>query len=216
MKRSSQNGFTIIELMIATSVFAIILLGATTATIQIGRLYYKGVIMSRVQQTARRVMDTVSQPIQFGGSSVRLSSPKTQVIGGIETGAICIGNKRFTYGINAQVTPGVTGYTANHKAAHALYEDQLPGNTSPCTILDLTQPLPAGKDHISENMRLARFDITPPTTNNIWAIDMLLIYGDDDLLVPNGNSPTGCKGQPEGSQWCATAALSTKVYKRID
>lgn len=214
MKITQQKGFTIVELMIATSVFSVILLGATAATIQIGRLYYKGVIMSRVQQSSRRIMEDISRPIQFSGSDVRLSSPKTQVIGGLETGAICIGNKRFTYGINAQVDPNATGYTPAHKARHAMYQDELSGNNAPCTILDLTQALPAGRELVAENMRLARFN--PTVTDNIWSIDMLLIYGDDDLLAPDANAPERCKSLNAGSQWCATSELKTRVFKRIN
>lgn len=214
MKKLTQKGFTIVELMIATSVFAVILLGASAATTQIGRMYYKGIIMSRVQQSSRRIMDDISRPIQFAGSDVRLSSPKTQVIGGLETGAICIGDKRFIYGINAQVDPNAAGYTANHKAKHAMYQDELPGTNAPCTVLDLTQGLPPGKELVPENMRLARFN--PTVVDNVWSIDMLLIYGDDDLLLPDPNAPQGCKSINAGSQWCATSNLNTRVFKRIN
>lgn len=216
MKQTTNSqGFTIIELMFATIAFSIVLMGATIATTQIGRLYYKAVITSRTQQTARMIIESVSQPVQFGGINIRQSSPS--FVSGIQTGAICAGNKRYTYGINAQVDPSVTGYTADHKAKHAMYEDQLATDSAPCTPLDLTQNLSGGKDLVPPNMRLARFDVTPPAPgSNIWGFDMLLIYGIDDLLVPDGSAPTGCTGAPEGSQWCATAMLSTKVYKRVN
>lgn len=216
-ERTNQKGFTIIELMFATVAFSVVLLGATIATTQIGRLYYKAVITSRTQQTARMIIETVSQPVQFGGINIRQSSPAVQTISGVPTGAICAGNKRYTYGINAQVDPSVTGYTADHKAKHAMYEDQLSTDSTPCTPLDLTQNLSGGKDLVPPNMRLSRFDVTPPAPGtDIWGFDLVLIYGIDDLLVPNGSAPTGCTGAPEGSQWCATATLMTKVFKRVN
>lgn len=215
LQPSNQQGFTIIELMFATIAFSIVLLGATVATTQIGRLYYKAVITSRTQQTVRMIIESVSQPVQFGGVNIRQTPPT--LISGIRTGAICAGNKRYTYGINAQVDPSATGYTADHKAKHAMYEDQLPTDSAPCTPLDLTHNLSGGRDLVPPNMRLTRFDVTPPDPgSSIWGFDLVLIYGVDDLLVPNGNDPTGCTGAPEGSQWCATATLSTKVYKRVN
>lgn len=216
--KQSSAGFTLVELMIATVVFSVILIGATTAMIQIGRMYYKGVIVSRTQETARRTMDDITRPIQFAGGDVRISSPEIQDISGIQTGAICMGNKRFTYGINVQINSSVAGYSAaNHRAPHALYQDELSSDTAPCTPLDLTVgALPAGREILSEHMRLAKFKVTPPSSGNMWGLEVTMIYGDDDLLVPDANVPTGCAGVVQGAQWCAVASLSTHVYKRIN
>ncbi len=211
-----EKGFTIIELMIATIIFSIIILGGTAAIVQIGRMYYKGVISSQTQQTGRSVVDQISRPIQFAGATPKVAYPSPVNKGGIQTNAICIGNVRFTYGINAEVTPGQTGYTAQHKAAHALWKDTYP-STSSCDAIDLTTITNAtsGEELLPQNMRLGRFSISNPS-GDLWSIDALFIYGEDDLLLPDANNPTGCFGQGNGSQWCATSNLSTEVYKRIE
>lgn len=219
---NKQSGFTLVELMIATVVFSVILLGATTATIQIGRMYYKGIIASRTQETSRSIMDTISRPIQFAGSDVRASGMTT--FSGIQIGALCVGDQRYTYAINAQVdeTAAPGSYT-NHKARHGLWQDTLNTTTSPCSALDLTQITPTdantkggttGKDILGQNMRLARFNVG--NNGNIWSINTLVIYGDDDLLLPDANAPTGCRAVAQSAQWCATSGLSTQVYKRIN
>lgn len=56
-------GFTIVELMIATVVFSVILILITTGIIQIGKAYYKGIIGSRTQETARKITDEVGRSI---------------------------------------------------------------------------------------------------------------------------------------------------------
>jgi prepilin-type N-terminal cleavage/methylation domain-containing protein len=222
MKKLNHNGFTLIELMIASLVFSVILLGATTATIQIGRMYYKGIIMNRTQETARRLMDDISRPIQFAGSTPRDVDPTP--ISGIPTGALCIGDQRFTYGINAQVDDNAPiGSYNNHKARHGVWQDTLNSSTSPCTPLDLTQAIPQDgntntnrprREVLSKNMRLGRFTVS--SSGNLWTIDALVIYGDDDLLIPDANNPAACANLSQSAQWCATSALSTTVYKRIN
>lgn len=221
---NSSAGFTIVELMIATIIFSIILLGATAAIIQVGRMYYKGVIVAQTQETSRRVMDSISRPIQFAGTTPREVPPTS--IGGIQTGALCIDDQRYTYGINAQVNdtvPNGSYSAANHRARHALWQDTLSSANSACTALNLTQASPSdgntkagttGKEVLAQNMRLARFTVS--ASGNIWSIDAMVIYGDDDLLLPDGNNPTGCGSLAQSAQWCAVSSLNTQVYKRIN
>jgi prepilin-type N-terminal cleavage/methylation domain-containing protein len=224
MKHHAEAGFTIIELMIATMVFSVILIGATTSTVQIGRLYYKGIIMSRTQETARNIMDTISRPIQFTGSNVRLAQPSPVNTGGIPTNALCVGDQRYTYAINAQVDSNAPiGSYTNHIARHGLWQDTLKTVDSPCTILTMTQAQPSdgntktgfvGKELLGQNMRLSKFDVSQ--NGNLWGLDTIVIYGDDDLLLPDGNNPVNCKSAAESAQWCAVSSLKTQVYKRIN
>ena len=64
-KRAEQNGFTIIELLIATTVFSLILLISVAGILQISRMYYRGVTQSRTQETARSIIDEVGEAIRF-------------------------------------------------------------------------------------------------------------------------------------------------------
>lgn len=211
---TKQSGFTIIELLIATVIFSIILLGGTAAIIQIGRMYYKGLLASQTQSTARSVTDALSRPIQFSGSDVR-SAPPT-LMGGIQTGAYCIGDQRFTYGLNAQVDDTATAYTADHKSPHALWQDTHDA-TLPCAALDLTSITAGtpGKELLGQRMRLGQsFNISG--SNNIWTVTAPIIYGDDDLVAPDASNPTGCRGLADGAQWCAVSNLTTQVFRRIN
>lgn len=61
----NSEGFTLVELMIATSIFSVILLLLTFGLLGIGQNYYKGRNSVRTQDTARRIMDEISQAIQF-------------------------------------------------------------------------------------------------------------------------------------------------------
>lgn len=65
MKRTNNKGFTIIELLIATVIFSVVLLVITGAIVQFGRVYYKGIVQSRTQERTRAITDSVSKNLQF-------------------------------------------------------------------------------------------------------------------------------------------------------
>ena len=62
----SEKGFTLLELMIATTIFSTILLLLTFGLLNIGKGYYKGKNTVRTQEVARRVMDEITQAIRYG------------------------------------------------------------------------------------------------------------------------------------------------------
>src|SRR5215813_11934354 len=60
------GGFTILELLIASGVFAVILLVVAVGVIRFSNDYYRGVTASKTQSAARAIMLRVSQSIEFG------------------------------------------------------------------------------------------------------------------------------------------------------
>lgn len=67
--RKDESGFTLTELMIATTIFSTILLLITLGLLSIGKNYYKGRNTARTQDVARRVIDEITQAIQYGEGS---------------------------------------------------------------------------------------------------------------------------------------------------
>ena len=59
---SGQKGFTVLELMIATTVFSVMLLLTTTGMIQIGKVYYKGLVTAKTQDTVRSISHLAPPP----------------------------------------------------------------------------------------------------------------------------------------------------------
>ncbi|HPG37411.1 MAG TPA: prepilin-type N-terminal cleavage/methylation domain-containing protein [Candidatus Saccharibacteria bacterium] len=66
MSRRQQSGFTIVEMMIATAIFSIILLIITAGVMAFSRQYMRGQTASNLQFTARQVTAQMGQDIQFG------------------------------------------------------------------------------------------------------------------------------------------------------
>jgi type II secretory pathway pseudopilin PulG len=217
-QKSNQAGFTIIELMVATLTFSVILLILTVSVIQVGRMYYKGVISSHTQGSARTVIDTISRSIQFSQNNVNAPSPPA---GSPTIGVACIGSQRYTYALNAQVDDSPGSYSpSNHKFQHALWQDTF---TGPCVAATMNTATPPGgtngKEMLESGARLTKFNVSAVTGYpNLWKVEIGVLYGDDDLVKfsdAGKTTPVGCKSGVSGSQWCALSELATQVNKRV-
>lgn len=229
--KNRQQGFTLIELMIATIIFSVILLGATTALIYVGRMYYKGVISTRTQGITRSITDEISRAIQFSGEQV--SDEYRAEYGGR---TFCVGSNRYTYMLNAQVNDEVAEEAleaATHRARHAMWKDQVTNadncvsEEDPVPDLRLGTPSdnPGGQELLDQHMRLSwpagidpeDFKMVAPVgddSDDNFAVNVVVIYGDDDLLN-EPDHPTQCRSITVNAQWCAVSNLSTTVQKRL-
>ena len=234
MKRmtNQQNGFTILELTIATMIFSAIFLTASTALLQMGKLYYKGAVGGRTQEIARGAMDQIAQQLQFSSVDSVTAGPKNYVVangtdvpaGTLDFYAVCIGGSRYTYRLNAQVVNSVASGTytaATHKLLHALWHDSVSSGTCVPANLSLTDPSTTpgavganGEEVMDQRMRLSNFSVSC-NTSKVCTLTVGVIYGDDDLVFFDATGkPTHCE-TVIGNQWCATSQFSTSVLKRI-
>lgn len=242
--KNRQNGFTIVELMFSTVTFSVVLLICLAGVVQIGRMYYKGLTTSQTQQTARSLLDELTQAIQLSGANidsersliggpapagptiVAEASPTTNAIG-----FFCIGTTRYTYVIDRQQDNANNGL--QKKIRHAMWADE-PGVCSDVPNggvaayftqypVDLTAAQPStynGRDVLADNMRLLKLSLQQPTgitDKSVWQVSLTVAYGDDDLLItdPNNAARRICLNTSVGGQFCAFSELSTIVKRRI-
>lgn len=69
IKPNNQNGFTIVELLMAMVFFSFILVFATASYIQINRSFVRGSNVKLVQEETRKVISEISSALKEGGSS---------------------------------------------------------------------------------------------------------------------------------------------------
>ncbi len=227
--KNHQVGFTILELLIATMVFSIIFLGTTTALIEIGKLYYKGVVTGRTQEVARGLTDQLSQQLQFTNATVQTGTTTYDVTGGndgtvpnkLTMNAMCIGTTRYSYRLNTQVnanTPAGEYDAQNNRLQHALWRDTVAAGSG-CSAVDLSQtkPTATGEEVLGERMRLGAFNLQCDTAtgSNLCSLKVSVAYGDNDLLAFDSNGlPTYCQSII-GSQWCAVSSFQSSVLNRV-
>jgi prepilin-type N-terminal cleavage/methylation domain-containing protein len=161
MKRkqhASNDGFTLIELMIALSVLSVLLVMSTVILINIGALYTKGVNAANLQKTSRNLVGDISAVIQLSGTTPRgctnititcytptASIPDTGVRTNPHPSPVsdkiygyCINNVRYSYVLNRELgTDEVNGSTV--ETPHVIWRDTLVNKEQPCKPLNISE-----------------------------------------------------------------------------
>lgn len=212
----TDKGFTIVELMIATVVFSLILLLCAYALMYVGRTFYKGVTTNKTQHAARDITDQLIQAVQFSGSTISSNSVNFSVAGNgtVAFNAICIGlERRYTYvtGFTLHDTPDTS--LGSRQIKHVMWVDE---NPTSCTPLDLTASNPGGtngRELLGSQMRLDLFNVIAQG-NSSWNIDIRVLTGDNDILTGSDGSKS-CVASQRGGQFCATSELHTTATRRL-
>lgn len=228
-EQTKQRGFTIVEFMVATSVFSVVLMAVSAAVVYMGRTYQKSMYTTSTQAATATLVDTISQAIKFSSDSVNFyedNNPAT-------TDMLCVGNRQFLYVVGRQLgsTDPQTG------SQHAV----MTRPNQNCTAADIISGTPApttkgsARELLGRNMRLDRLTLT--SSGGVWKVSARVVFGDDDLLCKSKNTTTDtctststlsdaeltsndpandliCKPQI-GSQFCAVSELSNSVYRRL-
>lgn len=216
LRRKRGGGFTIVELLVATLVFSVVLVLITIGVIQFNKQYYRGVTESNTQTAARAIIDDVSQAIQFSGDEI------TSPIG--SNGAVkgfCIGNQRYSYLPGWQLVDSGPD-SAKHQTTHAVVRDT-PGSCAGLNAQDFSGNV-SGTELLGPHMRVAKLDVKHVSgSSDLYTITVRVAYGDDDLLYSPSGDGAGpaapdatCHYGWAGTQFCAVAELSTTVEKRVD
>ena len=200
---NKESGFTIVELMIATLVFSVILTVITVGVMSFTNRYYKGANVSTTQNAAQSILDTITQAIQFGSAIVQPTSATTNYF--------CAGGYAFTYDKGVLYTGSQTG----------LYMAPMGSTCAPTTT--------GGRQLLGTNMRITNLSVGSVGAGaHLYSVSLTVAFGSNDLLCSpsqgncNGSAMTTfwpvsdvrCK-TTTGSQFCATSTLTTTVEQRV-
>ena len=189
MIRKNKQGFTILELLIATTVFSVVLLIVSAGIIYIGKVYYRTVTQNKAQEATRSIVEQVAQSIQFTGGDVVLTAS-----------GVCVGNtmyQPFSKTVTAD-TPGLL------RGAHDGF----------CSsIID-----PNPSELIPDGMFLHNFQVTEIGTSDVFTVQVHVVaLPKDEPIAAERLFHLGdgvCKGG-QGSEYCASSRLETTVKKRL-
>lgn len=215
-----ESGFTIIELLIATAVFATVLVLITSGIIEVTDTFFKGDNEANTQRVATNALNTISQAIQFSGGVVTQNTT---------TDVICVGSEQFSYwpGYELEASP-----SSSDQSTSALVE-----NSGGCT----GNRSAVGRELLTDNMRLSKITLTCETPalctssnpgGSLWQVEVRVVYGNEaELFNPASTSPppiktvdtlsgamssdASCYGAASGQQFCAASDISTIVSERI-
>jgi len=216
----NSGGFTIIELLIATAVFSIILLVAQTSFLHIGHLFYKGISITQTQDVADHIFQDINGNFQ---TAANVSGSQNSSAGGYDY--YCIGNSRYTYRINNEISLDSTTPDHSSTGNFGILKDVLPGSSACATPCDDTigNACPSGTvrlnkpvELLGDKMRVEQFNISQSTsTSSLYNVAIVLAYGDDNTLTystPGDFSTVSCQGDSQNN-FCAVSSINTAVYK---
>jgi prepilin-type N-terminal cleavage/methylation domain-containing protein len=231
---TNQNGFTIIELMIATAVFAVIMLIAATTVIYVSKTYVKGQVESETQQTARSVLATITQDIRFNpASSVTIPSGQTS-----NPFFFCIGNQVYVYSLNTELSTQTGSMYSPHDLV--VYASSTCPNTTTLRPTFGANGIVSGgitvapysgstQELLSTHERLGELNIKCAITTgsgcSTYTVSLIVAYGDSDLLndasapAPDLSSEQYsyiCANETFGGNFCSVSPLTTTVESRIN
>src|SRR5437868_3577403 len=105
------QGFTIIELLVATLVFSIVLVVLLATFVGISRLFYKGVNIANLHNDTRTITQDIENDIKFVQSAPQsFADPVDPSRPWLPAGQgyFCIGLHRYTYNLEHQLGSGGT------------------------------------------------------------------------------------------------------------
>jgi prepilin-type N-terminal cleavage/methylation domain-containing protein len=240
--RSDQSGFTIIELLIATAVFTVLLIIASAALIGISQTYIRGSVQDETQQSARKVLTDISQDILYNDPTGFTLPPTTYTVGPPSYAPVtndeyyfCIGGDVYVYRLDRSLLSSVAAETTPWALVRY--------SSTSCPTKDTTEPstasnnlttdgFPAGASELlASNERLGQLVFDDSTYHGFFSsvINITVGYGDDDLLndiasvnadINNAVSPNetylyACQSGSDNS-FCAVSTLTTTIAPRIN
>lgn len=207
----SQAGFTLVELMIATMIFSIVLVVILASFLQIGRMYYKGVSVSSTNEATRAVVDDITNDVRL---AQQVTNPLPEGAGS-PYNYFCVGQHRYSYEISTtdhKVTSNQVS-SPNASSPNGVVQDNI-GNGCP----NPSQPGGAGtaaQQLLGANMQLndLKFICTALSGSvNSCSLTIRVVYygADDTVLKPSATDPNAtCSGNLLSTQFCAETEFST-------
>lgn len=211
--RRTEKGFTIVELMLATTVFSVVLMTVTAGILYMTKQYQHSAYVSRTQATATSIVQTVSNAIKYGGSP-NVIKRSVVLANDVDADSRCINNREITSVLGRKlVAPTETGVSATSTSTHTgLLLRQGSACLSP--IVPGERSLGA-KELLANGMRLADFDISQVAgVTGAYEIRVRVVYGEDDLLCSRsvGDSCTNAATQLNAAQIKAARDLECKPF----
>jgi prepilin-type N-terminal cleavage/methylation domain-containing protein len=223
-RHKQQKGFTVIELLIATAVFSLVLIIFLTALIRISQLFYKGVTLSNTQEATRNVIQTISDDLQF-----------FNVPPNVHSDYFCIGDHRYSFNKNVQVgsgDPNDFGIIREISSVCKAWQLPTPPVSPPPPIQ--SPDLAKAEKLLDPGMQLN--DLVIKEINGGVQVKILVVYYGSDKGVfesntagyindpndPNYNTQGAykapdaqCTGLSLSSQFCATAEYQTTILQKF-
>ena len=207
IKKLDHNGYTIVELLIATAVFAAVLFIVTYGIIQISKTFTNGFIQTQTQNVAVSLSDQLTRDVEFSSASSI----------GSDKGPITVSGKSYYYFCTYQdeyfYNPGGSFYKipisviTNCGSPQASWLTNSQTQSLLSNNMEILNNLPAYNDSTQQSI------IASGSTTGLYSINLDVLYGGTNNLVQNTNKTQWvCKPTVIIGPFCSTYTLTTGAY----
>ncbi len=196
-KLRSVGGFTIVELLVAISVFSIMLLITSGVMVELGRQFYKTVVRSRTQEVSRSVVEEIANNLQYSASAPYELPASGNVM------HWCIAGRLYSYILDQEISPTTPNVLL--RSSDCLNPPSEPLQRTSGDQVEL----------LAESMRLTEFSLVQD--GKAWYISVTVAHGDDETFDPTvaPGDPVRCRADASNSTYCAVSSLSTVVVRKL-
>lgn len=225
MSHDNNRGFTLIELMIAMTFIAILLVAIAMTTVQISAIYNKGITLREVNQAGRSVSDelqrSISSSIPFDVTPQVDASPATATSKYVKRdggGRLCLGRYTYVWNYGSAI--------AKEAGAPAIYNKYVGTNdpvrfakvfdpssalcanatnpNSKITPADATEMLASGdRELVVHDFEIASNTADPATGQAIYAISLVIGTNDNEQITTNNRSCKTPKAGVGNEDYCS-------------
>lgn len=212
---SGQRGFTMIELLFAMSFVSVLLILILTATIQIGRIYNKGISLKQVNQSGLLVGNDLRTAIRASDAPLDLGS--------VADGRLCLGSYSYVWNTGDTLTNQYAGDTARiglvkvNDPGRGLcdksgaYPAVQKGKARELLVVAGNGAIDGGSAGVS--LRLRNMAVTKVAEAGLgYAYTVTYTLSTDDNSLINADS-TACKGGTD-DEFCALNSFVFTTYAR--
>ncbi len=141
---NKKRGFTLIELMLAMSFIAVLLVAIALTIIQVSTIYTKGLTLKEVNQTGREISDDIRRTVTASGG-VDLANDFVEIKNGTTPvgGRLCLGNDTYIWNYGAAIEANNSRLTKYASGAVARFVRVPDSAKAYCALNASGQPIPS-------------------------------------------------------------------------
>lgn len=199
--KSKERGFTIVELMIAVSIFAIAITLVLAGVIFIARQYQQASNRVAMEDATRNLHQQIIQSVQFGKIIIPDAGKGLFTNSGYR--ATCVGNYMYIYG-----EAKIVDQSSYEGKEEGLY---IKDNTTGCAQADISKV--NARNLLPPGAKVVEFSVSDQ-----GEINTTVANSPPDLLeiVNSGGSfDVSCKSAITGREFCAIVSLNSAANQRI-
>lgn len=203
MEKQRDRGFTLVELTLAMSFLAFIMVFVVVVLLQIMNIYNKGMAMTQINQTGRQLTDDISSSVRFAQSStVTYQSANNR---------LCTGEVSYIWNINGGTTNSFGDTTTAMGVVRV--KDSV---SAYCNDVSLKPNLADSKVTVLAGPSVSVLEFTVSKSSSFVRIVAVLSTSGNNKPTQSGGKWT-CLGSGGGSSsnpYCSFATFDNTIYMR--